>query len=151
MNQSLTQKETAAATIHRIESLTAMAKPFWGSMNAAEMLQHCRVVKSSILTAKPTEVKGTLKQALIRFAFLNFIKKLPQGRQAPQRIKDATALTPLGSFEEEQAALISIVKSYPNHTAAIAAAHPVFGPMSTKQWGVFAWIHLDHHLRQFGV
>ena len=29
--------------------------------------------------------------------------------------------------------------------------HPVFGKMTPKAWGVFAYRHTDHHLRQFGV
>lgn len=29
--------------------------------------------------------------------------------------------------------------------------HPAFGKLSGRAWGVLAWRHLDHHLRQFGV
>ena len=30
-------------------------------------------------------------------------------------------------------------------------AHPLFGRMSGRAWGVLAQRHLDHHLRQFGT
>lgn len=30
-------------------------------------------------------------------------------------------------------------------------AHPVFGPLSGREWGRICWMHLDYHLRQFGV
>ncbi len=29
--------------------------------------------------------------------------------------------------------------------------HPVFGLMTRAQWGRWAYRHMDHHLRQFGV
>ncbi len=29
--------------------------------------------------------------------------------------------------------------------------HPFFGRLSPRAWGVLAWRHTDHHLRQFGV
>jgi len=29
--------------------------------------------------------------------------------------------------------------------------HPVFGKMTPRAWGVFAYRHMDHHLRQFGI
>jgi hypothetical protein len=29
--------------------------------------------------------------------------------------------------------------------------HPLFGPMSTAAWLRWGYLHLDHHLRQFGV
>jgi hypothetical protein len=31
------------------------------------------------------------------------------------------------------------------------AAHPAFGRMSHRAWGVLGYRHLDHHFRQFGI
>jgi hypothetical protein len=30
-------------------------------------------------------------------------------------------------------------------------AHPIFGPMSRTDWLRWAYLHTDHHLRQFGA
>ena len=30
-------------------------------------------------------------------------------------------------------------------------AHPLFGPMTWREWGVATYKHTDHHLRQFGA
>ena len=30
-------------------------------------------------------------------------------------------------------------------------AHPVFGRLRGREWGRICWMHLDYHLRQFGV
>ena len=30
-------------------------------------------------------------------------------------------------------------------------AHPIFGAMSKEEWHRWGYLHLDHHLRQFGV
>jgi hypothetical protein len=29
--------------------------------------------------------------------------------------------------------------------------HPFFGKMSSQEWAMFAYKHLDHHLTQFGA
>jgi hypothetical protein len=29
--------------------------------------------------------------------------------------------------------------------------HSFFGKMTPEEWSALNWIHLDHHLRQFGV
>jgi hypothetical protein len=29
--------------------------------------------------------------------------------------------------------------------------NPAFGNLTRAQWGRLAWLHVDHHLRQFGV
>lgn len=30
-------------------------------------------------------------------------------------------------------------------------AHPLFGPMTWREWGVATYKHADHHLKQFGA
>jgi hypothetical protein len=30
-------------------------------------------------------------------------------------------------------------------------AHPLFGPLSRRAWGVLGYRHTDHHLKQFGL
>jgi len=34
---------------------------------------------------------------------------------------------------------------------AEGAAHPLFGRLTTAEWGRWGYRHMDHHLRQFGV
>jgi len=29
--------------------------------------------------------------------------------------------------------------------------HPIFGQMTEKEWMRWGWLHMDHHLRQFGA
>jgi hypothetical protein len=29
--------------------------------------------------------------------------------------------------------------------------HPIFGQMTEKEWMRWGYLHMDHHLRQFGV
>jgi hypothetical protein len=31
------------------------------------------------------------------------------------------------------------------------SVHPAFGPLPTWEWGRMVYLHVDHHLRQFGV
>ncbi|MBK9525384.1 MAG: DUF1569 domain-containing protein [Bacteroidetes bacterium] len=30
------------------------------------------------------------------------------------------------------------------------AEHPYFGKLSSREWGRITYLHLDHHLKQFG-
>ena len=52
---------------------------------------------------------------------------------------------------EEKSKFIHILSKYPKIDYALEASHPVFGPLTHQQWGIFVWRHVDHHLRQFGV
>jgi hypothetical protein len=45
--------------------------------------------------------------------------------------------------------LIDRITAHPSH--AEWPEHPAFGRLSRRAWGVLAYRHMDHHLRQFGV
>ena len=36
-------------------------------------------------------------------------------------------------------------------SSAVSRCHPRFGPLSHATWLRWAWLHTDHHLRQFGA
>jgi Protein of unknown function (DUF1569) len=50
----------------------------------------------------------------------------------------ATLQTPINGFTARASA-----SEWPDH--------PAFGPLPRRAWGVLAYRHIDHHLRQFGV
>lgn len=82
---------------------------------------------------------------------MNILRRMPKGRQQPKVIADALAAQASLTFEEERQRLMDVTARFANYTGRISGKHPVFGPMKTQDWGAFAWLHLDHHLRQFGV
>jgi uncharacterized protein DUF1569 len=52
----------------------------------------------------------------------------------------------------EQAAVRQHVQSFENLNPRVMwPSHPVFGKMTEQAWCVFAYRHMDHHLRQFGI
>ena len=55
-------------------------------------------------------------------------------------------------LEIEQAAFRALAAAVAAKPATDAwPEHPAFGALTHKAWGVLAWRHADHHLRQFGV
>ena len=56
------------------------------------------------------------------------------------------------SLEDERAALLELLERIgagPHQGAG--PAHPLFGPLTWREWGVVTYKHADHHLRQFGA
>lgn len=54
-------------------------------------------------------------------------------------------------FEEQKILFINIIRLFPLNTLQLTLTHPAFGNISTNEWGIAAYKHMDHHLRQFGV
>jgi len=56
------------------------------------------------------------------------------------------------SFEEERSALLEMLERIgAGPQEGTGPAHPLFGPMTWREWGVVTYKHADHHLRQFGA
>jgi hypothetical protein len=61
------------------------------------------------------------------------------------------ARAPAG-WDEEIARLEKAVATFVSHHVRTEwPLHPLFGRMSRRAYGVLAYRHTDHHLRQFGV
>ena len=56
-----------------------------------------------------------------------------------------------GDFARDLADLIAMVEALTADDGPACPAHPVFGTMSRRQWLRWGYLHLDHHLRQFGL
>jgi len=57
-----------------------------------------------------------------------------------------------GEWEADLANLAQLVNRFAERESETEwPAHPAFGPLTGRQWGVLTYRHTDHHLRQFGV
>ena len=151
MAKSIFRQADCALILSRLGRISATSKPLWGSMQPENMLQHCRIISDSLLYGKPSPEKPSFKQRFFKTLILHRIAKLPHGRTQPARIALLIEQEGAPVFKQEKDSLIASIKAFAKHTDEISAVHPVFGNMNRKEWGQFAWVHLDHHLRQFGV
>lgn len=145
----LTQTDTQQL-IERAHNLNPVTKANWGLMTATEMLVHCNLAHQGILKAAKSDKSATFRQLMFKFVFFHLRSEFPKLAKGPKRFQTA-GNAPDASFEEEKSKFIHILSKFPKIDYALEASHPVFGPLTHQQWGIFVWRHVDHHLRQFGV
>ena len=149
MKKEVLTEQNKHQLIQRILALRADARSKWGNMSVNEMMFHCAKVNSEILKGKPSNSKPTWKQWLIKTIVLRSIKNLPKG------IKTSTKFLKTKEdnldFTAERERLIESVHQFAGCKEAIYGVHPFFGPLQTLEWRRFVQMHIDHHLRQFGV
>jgi len=151
MKKNLFDNGVSEQVILRAAQLHENSKPAWGTMNAAEMLRHCSAALAATLST-PKEIKPTtLKQRIARFAMLNFIPAFPKEAKAPDVLDMKKNKMAVDDLPKELESFNNQVVQFVQHQQPILVSHPYFGAMSNKQWGILTWMHLDHHLRQFGV
>ncbi|HWJ91741.1 MAG TPA: DUF1569 domain-containing protein, partial [Flavisolibacter sp.] len=145
---TLFEQSTADEIISRLNSIQSSAIPKWGKMNAAQMMAHCQ----GPFLVYFGEMK--MKRPLISFVFGKIAKKkLFANRPWPRNLPTAKEfrIVDARNFEIEKSVLIGLVRRFSDEGYTITASgHPFFGKMSSQEWGLFTYRHLDHHLQQFG-
>ena len=142
--------ETDRAEIdRRVRSLSVSSTPRWGSMDVVRMLQHLRLSTRMALGELP--VPSANKRAFQMFPLKHlilYVFPFPKGAPTAPELKPVDA----GTFEEQQAAVLELLERIGTGPREGAAPpHPLFGPMTWREWGVATYKHADHHLRQFGA
>jgi hypothetical protein len=56
-----------------------------------------------------------------------------------------------GDFDGQLQQFTGLIMAIAMHKETIRLHHIAFGKLTTKEWGIAAWKHMDHHLRQFSV
>jgi hypothetical protein len=148
MPKSLSNTHARQELLDRLERLTPEATPRWGTMTAPQMLAH---LADWMLMAKG-ELKVALRNRPQRYPplkqLLIYWLPFPKGIQTSPELIGRTPL----EWASERAAVRRHVQSFENlNQKATWPEHPVFGKMTPKEWSVFAYRHMDHHLRQFGM
>ncbi len=146
---SILKDSDRSAIVNRLQSLSASSVGQWGSMDVAAMLQHLRLSAEMALgeLTMPSSNKRAFQVFPLKHLVL-YVLPFPKGAPTAPALKPGLE-TPL---EQERTALLSLLEriaSGPDEGAG--PAHPLFGPLTWRQWGVLTYKHADHHLRQFGA
>lgn len=137
--------------VNRVNCLTENSKAGWGVMNVAEMMHHCSDGLKNLLVAHTSGKPESLKQKILRFLFLYIVPRYPKNAKTFPHLDIKKNNIAAGIFEKEKQELIANLNNFQQYKGQINFLHPNFGYMNRKQWGIMTWMHLDHHLRQFGV
>ncbi|MBS1752364.1 MAG: DUF1569 domain-containing protein [Bacteroidetes bacterium] len=150
MKKNLLYQHSADSIIERIKKLQPGNKAVWGKMNATEMLLHANLCNEEIFTSVSSRRSTSFKQYLLRIIALYLAPHFKKGIKGDS-LKETTGKIETLKFEEQKEKFIALIKKFPEYKQPIRLFHIAFGNLSTREWGIAAYKHMDHHLRQFGV
>ena len=119
-------------------------------MTATEMLLHCNRCNEEVFSGSTHRAKTTTQQYLLRLLALYLAPNFKKNIKGAAK-NDTTGRIDASQFSEEKAKFIRFIRGFPQHRDPITLHHIAFGNLSTQQWGIALYKHMDHHLRQFGV
>ncbi len=136
--------------ISRINNLTPESQRLWGKMTVDQMLSHCQAPIDFAFGDLPIKANfvmrllGRMLKGKV-FGSDEFKKNSPT---APAFIR-----TEQYDFEDARRGLIERINRFSElgEKAIKTTKHPFFGELTYDEWSKMHTMHLDHHLKQFGV
>jgi len=146
---SILNEADRIAISNRLRSLSVSSDRRWGTLDVTGMLQHLR--RSALMCVGELSVPSANKRAFHKFPLKHvilYVLPFPKGAPTAPALKPVDA----ASFEEERAALLELLERIGTGLReGMGPDHPLFGPLSWREWGVVTYKHSDHHLKQFGA
>jgi hypothetical protein len=136
----------------RLQTVSQNSRRRWGRMTAHQMICHLSDSFLAVTGRRHTSMAtGPLQRTVLKWTALYVPLSWPVGVQTRPELDQAIGGTRPGDFAADIARLETLCLEF---TAGIDSGeglvHPIFGPMSRSAWLRWAYLHMDHHLRQFG-
>lgn len=147
---SILNDQDRAGLVKRLQSLSVSSNARWGTMDVVGMLEHLH--RSALMAVGDLAVPSANKRAFQMFPLKHlilYVFPFPKGAPTAPELKPVVEKA---TFEEERAALVELLERIgTGRRDGAGPDHPLFGPMSRREWGVATYKHTDHHLKQFGA
>lgn len=151
---TISNPDTLDQLLGRLGRLAPDSPGRWGTMNPAEMLCHLGDASDAVLgRRKPPGAAGTNHLPLpVKWLMLYTPMPFPKGVETRPGVNPRKEGTRPGDFEKDRARVLDGLRSLAVATAdGVSPTHFRFGKMSLSAWHHWAYKHVDHHLRQFGL
>jgi hypothetical protein len=151
--KTLARPEDKAEILRRLEGLAAGSTRRWGRMSPHQAICHLSDSFRMCLgqkEARPRQswVWKTIVKPIALYAPIPWPRGVPTRPELDQEC-DGTKPADFAADVAALICLLDLVTAMPPRFGG--GGHPTFGPMSDAAWLRWGYLHMDHHLRQFGA
>jgi hypothetical protein len=151
--KTLAQERDKAEILARLKSVRPESVRRWGRMSAHQMVCHLADWSRMFLGQKPVSpATGPLQRTILKWFVLYVPLPWPHGILTRPEVDQERGGTRPVEFAVDRAQAEALLELVAARASGLdRPPHPVFGPMSDAAWLRLAYLHTDHHLRQFGA
>jgi hypothetical protein len=151
--KTLSRPSDKAEIVGRLRRLRPDSVRRWGAMSAAATVCHLADSFRMLVGEKPVRDRSTpLQRTLVKWIALYAPLRWPAGIPTTPEFDQRAGGTPPVDFAADVAGLEALLERITVQTRDLSGQkHPTFGLMSESAWLRWGYLHMDHHLRQFGA
>jgi hypothetical protein len=152
VKRDLADSTQRVALVDRLRRLTPDSPRQWGRMTPHQAVCHLSDSFRAIMGDKSASSIATpFSRTVIKWIALNVPMKWPPGVKTMPEVDQEVGGTKPVEFARDRHDLEALMEQFAVKQGRELQPHPMFGRMTTEQWQRWGWLHMDHHLRQFGV
>jgi Protein of unknown function (DUF1569) len=150
--KTLAHEDDRAEILRRLQTISLESQRRWGRMSPHQMICHLSDSFLAVTGRKPMSMaSGPLQRTVIKWLALYVPLRWPTGYPTRPEIDQTIGGTRPSEFIADIALLETLFVEFTTDASCVNGhQHPIFGPMSRSDWLRWAYLHMDHHLRQFG-
>ena len=151
--KTLARYDDQAEILLRLRALRPESVRRWGRMSVHEMVCHLSDSFRMALGQKPVcRVTGRLRATMMKWIALYLPLRWPAGIVTTPELDQEVGGTSPVDFAADVVELEALLNLVTTHSEKFdGQSHPIFGRMSEAGWLRWAYLHMDHHLRQFSA
>lgn len=153
MMKTMSRAEDKAEIVRRLRTVQPGCTRRWGKMSAHQMVCHLSDAFRLLTYQKAASpATGLIQSTVIKWIALYVPLRWPAGVPTRPEMDQEAGGTKPADFAADLAELELLVETITTPASDYRwPAHPIFGRMSETDWMRWAYLHVDHHLRQFGL
>ena len=149
--KTLAHPEDATELVRRLRTLRPESGRKWGRMSSHQMVCHVADALRMALGTKTTSpTGGILHRTVLKWVVLYVPLRWPRGILTRPELDQHAGGTRPGEFAADVAQVEVLLLQVASYRSSRRPPHPLFGALSDRAWLRWAYLHTDHHLRQFG-
>jgi len=139
--------------LRRLSALQPDTRRRWGRMSPHQMVCH---LSDSFLTLfgekDVSSATGRLQRTVVKWVALQLPMAWPPGIPTRPEVDQEFGGTRPVEFGRDVEALLDIVERFTRQSPEFGwRPHPIFGALTDQERMRWGYLHMDHHLRQFGL
>lgn len=153
MKKTLAIPSETAAILDRLAGLTPESPRQWGKMTPHQAV--CHLTDSFWAATGERVVSPTgnvLHRTVVKWIALETSLPWPKGVKTRPEVDQEIGGTKPADFARDVDQLRATIERFTSSRRGFEwAPHPIFGAMTDAEWLRWGYLHMDHHLRQFGA
>lgn len=149
--RTLAKIEDRRDLLNRLARLSEFSPNQWGRMTPGGMVCHLEDSFAAAMGERKTQLRPSLLwRTVVKWGAFYVPRHWPKGVDTVPDLAQEMGGTQPSHLQDDKVRLAGTLGRFCEMDAKATHVHCLFGRLTRREWMRWGYLHMDHHLRQFG-